>query len=212
MKKFLICCLLVAVGWFGTAYYQYEKTVFADNGLIRLHIVANSDNIFDQQVKLLIRDAIIEEMGETLSSVENPEEAEKVVRENLPRIEAIANGILGQYTNYTAKAELGDFQFPTKSYGEFALPAGEYTALRVVLGEGEGKNWWCVLFPPLCFVDQAGSIAQNPDRVEQVDKDAVAVSTGEEKGGIVVKSKLHEIFSKKEVQEKEAAFRETLDK
>lgn len=198
MKKFLICCLLVAVGWFGTAYYQYEKTVFADNGLIRLHIVANSDDIFDQQVKLLIRDAIIEEMGETLGNVESPEEAERTVRENLPRIEAIANGILNQYTNYTAKAELGEFQFPTRSYGEFALPAGEYTALRVVLGEGEGKNWWCVLFPPLCFVDQAGSIAQNPDRVEQGEKDAVAVSTGEEKGGIVVKSKLHEIFREKD--------------
>ncbi len=195
MKKFFICCLMVAVGWFGTAYYQYEKTVFSDNGLIRLHIIANSDDIFDQQVKLLIRDEIIREMGDTLGSVESAAEAEQVVRENLPRIESIANGILGEYTDYTAKAELGEFQFPTKSYGEFALPGGEYTALRVVLGEGEGKNWWCVLFPPLCFVDRAGSVAQNPDRVE---KDAVAVSTGEEKSGIVVKSKLHEIFSEKE--------------
>ena len=159
-----------------------------------------------------MRDAIIKEMGDTLGNVENPEEAEQIVRENLPRIEAIANHILGEYTNYTAKVELGEFQFPTRSYGEFALPAGEYTALRVVLGEGEGKNWWCVLFPPLCFVDQAGNVAQNPDRVEAVDKDAVAVSTGEEKGGIVVKSKLHEIFLKKEVKEKEATLKEKLEK
>ena len=111
MKKFFICCLMVAVGWFGTAYYQYEKTVFSDNGLIRLHIIANSDDIFDQQVKLLIRDEIIREMGDTLGSVESAAEAEQVVRENLPRIESIANGILGEYTDYTAKAELGQCAF-----------------------------------------------------------------------------------------------------
>ena len=82
MKKFWICCLLVAVGWFGTSYYQYQKTVFSDNGLIRLHIVANSDEIFDQQVKLLIRDEIIAQMGTVLNGAESPEEARRIVEEN----------------------------------------------------------------------------------------------------------------------------------
>ena len=196
MKKGMICCLLFAIGWLGTSYYQYQQTVFSDDGLIRLHIVANSDTVFDQQVKLLIRDEIIAEMGEVLSSADSIEDAKKIVTANLPQIEAIANTVLSDFTNYTAKAEMGVFSFPTRSYGSFALPAGEYTALKVVLGEGEGKNWWCVLFPPLCFVDQVGNVAGEPDKTGE----AVSVSTGQESGGIVVKSKLHEVFNEEKTK------------
>lgn len=122
--------------------------------LIRFHVVANSDSETDQNVKLKVRDAILKEIGPKLSKSKSREESLQILKENTGKIEGISNKILKKDgKSYTANAQIGDFNFPIKSYGNITLPEGEYRALKVVLGEGEGKNWWCVMFPPLCFID-----------------------------------------------------------
>lgn len=125
-----------------------------DENLIRFHVIANSDNIEDQTIKLRIRDEILRQISPLMVNVKDYNESYKILDDSIDLIEETANKILVQNGfNYKAKAYLGHFQFPVKKYGDITLPPGEYTALRVVLGKGEGKNWWCVMFPPLCFID-----------------------------------------------------------
>lgn len=122
--------------------------------LIRFHVVANSDSEQDQSVKLKIRDEILQKYGPVISGSGSRDKSLQLIGENLNNIENTANEILKKEgKSYLAKAELGNSIFPIKQYGTITLPAGEYTALKVVLGEGGGKNWWCVMFPPLCFID-----------------------------------------------------------
>jgi stage II sporulation protein R len=121
---------------------------------IRLRILANSDTVSDQWIKHKIRDAIVDEMQKWVTGPQTVDEARTAIREHLPEIRNLANGLLDKYGyNYRATAELGVVPFPTKMYGDKVYPAGNYEALRVSLGKAEGQNWWCVLFPPLCFVD-----------------------------------------------------------
>lgn len=141
--------------WSYTTYLQHE---FA-NELIRFHVIANSDSIEDQTLKLHVRDVVVNEMKQQFSGANDRIEAEQIVRANKEVIENLAEEqIKKEGKNYQVAVMLGDFDFPTKSYGELTLPAGNYRAVRVVIGEGKGKNWWCVLFPPLCFVDSVESL------------------------------------------------------
>lgn len=122
--------------------------------LIRFHVVANSDEYSDQKVKLEIRDVILKKIGQGLSSCRTRQESLSYLNEKLSYIDNIANEMLAKNgKKYTAKSYLGNFNFPIKQYGDITLPEGRYTALKVMLGEGGGKNWWCVMFPPLCFID-----------------------------------------------------------
>lgn len=122
--------------------------------LIRLHVLANSDSPQDQALKYKVRDSVVEYMTSKFSNSKSLEESRKILLDNLPELVAIAEKRLAEEgSQFTINIEHGNFQFPIKSYGTFVLPAGEYEAVRVVIGEGKGANWWCVLFPPLCFVD-----------------------------------------------------------
>lgn len=144
MKKvlFIVIGILAAVLMCITAAYAAP---------LRLHVVANSDSAADQKVKLAVRDVILRETAAQFDAVLTEAQAEECVRENLDRIVAAANAELrSQGFSYSASAELGRFAFPTRVYSDRTYPAGEYRALRVILGEGKGKNWWCVLYPPLC--------------------------------------------------------------
>jgi len=143
----------------------------AADGLLRLHVVANSDSPEDQVLKLRIKDRIISEIGSQVSSIDNKKGLLDYLDDNIDRIEKIAGQeIQKTQKEYRAKAEVGSFRFPTRSYGSLTLPAGEYHALRIVLGEGKGANWWCVMFPPLCFVDTKNGVAYARDqkRVEEM--------------------------------------------
>lgn len=124
---------------------------------IRLRILANSDGTSDQLVKRQIRDAIVEQMNQWVSGLEDPlslEQARALINSHLPELNALVGGELEKRgINYEYKVELGVVPFPTKLYGGTVYPAGEYEAVRVTLGAGKGQNWWCVLFPPLCFID-----------------------------------------------------------
>ncbi|WP_028550942.1 stage II sporulation protein R [Paenibacillus sp. UNC451MF] len=121
---------------------------------IRLRILANSDSPSDQWVKREVRDAIVEQMSRWVTGPQTIEEARQTVRNHLPELNDLVGHTLRKNGfDYTYQVELGVVPFPTKMYGSEVYPAGNYEALRVSIGEAEGQNWWCVLFPPLCFVD-----------------------------------------------------------
>ncbi|MGI6698611.1 MAG: stage II sporulation protein R, partial [Clostridia bacterium] len=137
----------------------------ATDGLLRLHVVANSDSPEDQELKLRVKDRIVSEIGGLVSEMKTKEEILEFLQRNMRYIEdTAAREVKDANKEYGVKAEVGYFTFPTKSYGSLALPAGEYQALRIVLGEGGGANWWCVMFPPLCFVDTKNAVALERDQ------------------------------------------------
>lgn len=134
----------------------YSDNVMTDlkNNIVRLHVVASSDNTDDQALKLKVRDSIVAYTNEVLADCDNSGDAYDTLNENISEIEKIAKDtVVKEGYDYDVKAMLGIFEFPTKDYGNIILPNGEYTSLKIIIGEGEGQNWWCVLFPPLCFVN-----------------------------------------------------------
>lgn len=133
-------------------------TVVADELPLRLHIVANSDLAQDQATKLLVRDAVVEYLTPRVEGAADRDSAEAIVLGELENLEQLAADICRDM-GYTCRAEVGSFDFPAKRYGDIWLPAGEYRALRLNLGEAKGHNWWCVIFPPLCFVDEVGELS-----------------------------------------------------
>ena len=123
---------------------------------LRLRIIANSDSTADQNTKRAVRDAIVLKVAGLLKNAKTPSQARAIVRSDLPQLRTIALDVVRKrgYT-YPVTANVGIVPFPTKIYGNQVYPAGNYEALRIVLGQGKGQNWWCVLFPPLCFIDIA---------------------------------------------------------
>mgnify|MGYP000889794798 FL=1 len=183
MKKslsILLCLALLAIGFLGL--YLQSKPALADD-LLRLHIIANSDDPYDQQVKLAIRDKLLKYYSDKLSDADTRKQAVAVIAATLPEAEAYCNEQLKGLADYSACMQLGESDFPLREYGALTVPAGEYLALRVILGEGQGKNWWCVLFPPLCFIEGTA------------EWETATVAVGEQTGQTVeVRSKLAELW------------------
>jgi len=150
---------------------------------IRLRILANSDAPADQAVKRHVRDAVVEAMNNWAGGPATIEQARETIRSHMSEIEAvIAHELEIRGFDYGFKAELAVVPFPTKMYGSRVYPAGDYEALRITLGKGAGQNWWCVLFPPLCFVDSAtgeAEPAQAEAAVEQADSTAAKAGKGD---------------------------------
>ncbi len=121
------------------------------NDVVRFHVIANSDSEVDQNIKLSVRDMVIEKYSAKLSKYKNKDEALAAAEEMLPEIETDVKEYLKGYADYTAEVSIEENYFPTKTYGEYSLPRGNYTALCIRLGKAEGQNYWCVLFPPLCL-------------------------------------------------------------
>lgn len=131
---------------------------------IRLHVLANSDTIEDQLLKLDVRDAILAELPTAVAQAETPQQAARALQSALPALQAAANKtLLAAHSGQTAAVRLEQFDFAAKDYGTFALPAGSYTALRVELGKAQGHNWFCVLYPALCV---SGATAEYPTKAE----------------------------------------------
>ncbi|WDL99467.1 stage II sporulation protein R [Alicyclobacillus sp. ALC3] len=123
---------------------------------LRLRIIANSDSNADQSVKLKVRNAVVVQVAEYLRGAKNAQQARTIVEAHIPQIEALAKKVVRQNGfTYAVKTNVGMVPFPTKIYGNQVYPAGNYEALRIELGKAAGMNWWCVLFPPLCFIDIA---------------------------------------------------------
>lgn len=121
------------------------------DSVLRLHVLANSDSEGDQALKLSVRDAILADTAHLFDDCKSRDEASAVVNENLPLLQMSAERAIGEAGySYPVRIELGEEEYPTKNYESACFPAGEYLSLRVLIGEGAGQNWWCVLFPPLC--------------------------------------------------------------
>lgn len=159
-KKIIITSLAIGfiftIGFTGYTTKAYSETIHSglEQELIRFHVIANSDLEEDQILKLKVRDAILSEMKPILDNQKNVEQSRQIILDNTDKIKTIAEKIIQENNkSYSVNVRLESAMFPTKKYGDIVLPAGKYEALRVIIGDGEGKNWWCVMFPPLCFVD-----------------------------------------------------------
>lgn len=129
--------------------------------VLRFHVLANSDSREDQALKLAVRDAVGAEMAEVLAGAGDREACEKIINANLNQIKATAERVVEEWgLDYEVEAALEEVDFPVKTYGDYTFPAGKYEALRVVIGEGEGHNWWCVMYPNMCF---SGSVYEDVD-------------------------------------------------
>lgn len=141
------------------AMHNHDLQTGIAGEIIRFHVIANSDSDEDQALKLTVKDTLVENLAPILSSAQSLEEARAILIRKLADIQKLAETTIQENGyNYPVKVSLTNCYFPMKVYGEFTFPPGYYEALRVQIGNAEGKNWWCVMFPPLCFVDETYSI------------------------------------------------------
>jgi len=151
------------------AYGGLAQKKIADN-IVRLHIIANSDQTSDQELKLKVRDAVLDHMRNELPKGASREEAVAYIQKNLPVIRQVAECVLRDNgSDAKVVARYGAFPFPTRSYGNITLPAGVYDSVRIELGEARGQNWWCVMFPPLCVADD-NMLQIPPEAQEQLQE------------------------------------------
>lgn len=142
--------ILVATLFIAVMPTDAEAAIYEDT--VRLHILANSDSTEDQTLKLKIRDSILEKYGKTLSAFESIEDAEKELADELSDIESFADSKIRELGyDYKTNVTLVNEWYDTRHYEDFSLPSGYYTSLKIVIGEGGGENWWCVMYPPLCL-------------------------------------------------------------
>ena len=156
MKKNTIFTAILSVFLLFSMMVTYARNVQTDiaQSILRLHVIANSDDDYDQDLKLAVRDRIVKETKHLFENSTSPEETKQIASENFELFQSAAKSeILAQGYDYDVNVSIGSFMFPSKVYGDVCLPAGYYDALKIVIGSGNGENWWCVLFPPLCFVD-----------------------------------------------------------
>lgn len=171
IKRIFIVFFLLCLFIFLSAI-SYVNTVSANisDSVFRLHVIANSNNVEDQELKYKVRDRLLEYMNSLSKNCHSKEEVIQLAKENQDKLHNIAREVIinNGYT-YDVTVKIGSFDFPTKNYGDISLPAGNYDALRVEIGESNGQNWWCVMFPPLCFVDVTSGVV--PDDSKDIMKD-----------------------------------------
>ena len=170
------------------------------NSVFRLHVIANSDSEEDQNLKYIVRDNLIEYMNSLTQNITSKDEAIKIAKEHEQDFYNIAKKTISDNGyNYDVKIEIGNSYFPTKYYGDISLPAGYYDALKVEIGSASGQNWWCVMFPPLCFVDMSTGIVPDESKEtmkENLPNEEYALISETSNFNINFKFKLIELFSK----------------
>ena len=213
MKKFLKLCnhskvkmvILLTFLFFvytticAISYANDVSTDIADS-VFRLHVIANSDSEVDQNLKYIVRDDLLEYMNTLCTNCTSKEDAITIANEHIEDFKEIAlNTIKAQGFDYSVNVSIGNFEFPTKHYGDISLPAGYYDALKVEIGEAKGQNWWCVMFPPLCFVDTSSGIVPEESKEDLenslTDEEFSIVSDNEENLTFKLKFKILEILN-----------------
>ena len=167
IRKNIITLLLLFSLFLSLSAVSYAKSVSKDlqKNIFRLHVLANSNTDEDQALKYKVRDSLISYMDNICSNLEKKEEVINVAKAHLEDFKQIALNVIKENGyNYNVDVEIDNFEFPTKEYGDISLPAGYYDALRVKIGKAEGKNWWCVMFPPLCFVDVTSGVVPDESK------------------------------------------------
>lgn len=164
--------IILSLGTILNLYMPKTEAVAKDSIVIpaeaiRLRILANSDSAQDQEIKRKVRDAVNAQITLWVQDLTSLDKAKTVITSKLPEVQDIAEKVVvEQGSTQSVNVEFGKVQFPTKLYGEFLYPAGEYQAILITLGEGTGANWWCVLYPPLCFLDFSNGVAVQSDGFE----------------------------------------------
>lgn len=178
----MLIALCIACLW-GLWAQRTHKSI--SDQMIRLHVLAVSDSEEEQAVKLEVRDAVLEELRPALADCQGKADATETLNATLKSVEAAAKSKAG---NRDVTVTLSEEYYPTRVYDGFSLPAGQYTSLRVVLGEGQGHNWWCVVYPPLCVTAAEAS----QQAIETLNADTAQIIT--ESDGYVVKFKILELW------------------
>lgn len=195
----LVVLLLIVFVCFSAYFYVTAVSSGISDSVFRLHVIANSDSDEDQALKLKVRDSLLEYMNSLCSSTSSKEEAMRIANEHIDDFTKIAQDVIAQNGyNYSVDVSVGSCDFPTKEYGDVSLPAGTYDALRVKIGSASGHNWWCVMFPPLCFVDVSSGIV--PDDSKEILHDTMSdeeydlVTSSDSDSELTFKFKLVEFF------------------
>lgn len=191
--------LIITILLISFVFYSASIQKSLSSKVLRLHILANSNSSFDQELKLKVRDNVINYVTPLLKDSLSLSQTKEIISRNIDDINAIAQETVSKYSNYKTYISLASSNFPTKHYGNFSFPAGNYEALKIIIGEGKGNNWWCVMFPPLCFTNSSSG-EFDKDSEEQL-KDSLSDKEYElvnnyEKTDIKVKFKVLEWLNK----------------
>lgn len=167
IKKPIFITITAFVFFLIFSAYSYASSISSDlsKSVFRLHVIANSDSDEDQSLKLQVRDKLLDYMNSITANVRSKDDAIKIAQDHKKDFQIIAEQtILDKGYSYPVTVEIGNYEFPTKQYGDITLPSGYYDALRVKIGKASGHNWWCVMFPPLCFVDVTSGIVPDSSK------------------------------------------------
>ena len=197
-KRLLLLLVLLFVYTFICAFsYVNAVSTNIQNSVFRLHVIANSDSEEDQNLKYIVRDKVLEYINSISGNQTSKEDVIQLANENIDEIKKIAENIIYENGyNYEVKLNIGNFAFPTKTYGDISLPPGYYDALTIEIGKAQGQNWWCVMFPPLCFVDVTSGIV--PQESKKIIKENLSEEEyeliSENSNNISFKFKIIEMF------------------
>lgn len=197
LKNALILIILLFF-YIAISAISYATTVSSDiaDSVFRLHVLANSDSEEDQNLKYKVRDSLISYLDTISQNASSKEEIIEIVNSHIEDFETIAKQTISENGySYNVTVEIGNFDFPTKNYGDISLPAGYYDALRVKIGEAKGQNWWCVMFPPLCFVNVTSGIVPEESKEEMkqdLNEEEYALISDKDSSTIQFKFKLIE--------------------
>ena len=179
------------------SYVDAVSNNIADS-VFRLHVIANSNSKEDQELKLKVRDELLSYMNIISKDSTSKQEAMQIANEHKEEFTQIAEKVIKENGyNYTVNVQIGKADFPTKYYGDITLPAGTYDALKVQIGDAKGQNWWCVMFPPLCFVDVSTGIVPDNSKQElkqSLDDEEYALISKTDDNEISFKFKIVELF------------------
>lgn len=206
MKKFIltsftvIFIIFIAMNGFKISSKASQSDIASK--LIRFHVIANSDDKIDQELKLKVRDSVLKYISPKLVNCKNIEQSRKIIKSEDKNIKKIAEKVIDKNGfKYIVATVLSQENFPVKTYGNITLPQGKYEAYRIIIGNGSGQNWWCVMFPPLCFID----ITKGNVSYEKTESEMKQVLTGDEykmvdntvsNNKIIVKFKILEMIDK----------------
>jgi stage II sporulation protein R len=202
-KKIFISVLLVlisiAIAYTVDAYTSLAKI---NDKVIRLHVVANSNTVLDQQLKYKVRNNVIAKFNQEFGHLLSKNDSEKVIIDKINEIRKESKSVIQQEGyDYDVNVYYGKFKFPRKIYENIVLPEGYYDAVRIEIGKAEGNNWWCVMFPPLCFVDFGQDKNAEPVFDVDTEKKLKEVLTQEEIETIITKRGLQDIKLKSKIYE-----------
>lgn len=201
LKTFIILSILLILFFIVTAYsYATNISEGLSENIFRLHILANSDSEEDQTLKLKVRDSILEYMKTLTEDMSDKQAVIELSKQHMQDFQEIVEKVVRENGyNYSVNIEIGNFYFPTKYYGNISLPAGNYDALKIEIGEADGQNWWCSLFPPLCFVSVSSGVVdeEGEEYLKENLSDEEFAIVSSSSSNIEFKFKIVELINKK---------------